>query len=327
MRTLADVSLSFLTPWAAAVGVVVLVALWMLVESEIRARRVSRAIGLVPPGHGHAVAIAGAMLLVAVFVGAAAAQPVVSGIQPREGRTDAEAIFVFDVTRSMLAAGAKGSPSRLERARGVAKRIRNEVPELPVGVSTVTDRTLPHLFPSVSSNSFTAVVDRAIGIERPPPDRKERSQATSLSALAVLGQQNFFGAKSKRRVAVVFTDGESLPLDAFVLRQALQKAKVRLLFVHLWEPDERVFLPDGTIEGAYRPEPGTQARLLDIANFLGGRVFAEDDVGGVIDAIRRNVADGPMGPHGEELQSRSLAPHALGLAFLPLLFVLWRRNT
>ena len=140
---------------------------------------------------------------------------------------------VLDITRSMLAQRAPSEPNRLERAQSFAKELRAEIPEARVGVVSLTDRVLPHLFPTLSSNAFVAVVDRSIGIERPPPDRRTR-RATSLNALGDLGRAAYFDSLTTRRLVVVLTDGETLPVDYETLRTRLVDARVATVFVHVW---------------------------------------------------------------------------------------------
>jgi hypothetical protein len=196
---------------------------------------------------------------------------------------------------------------------------------VPVGVASLTDRLLPHLFPSTSENAFAATVDSALGIERPPPDRNA-NRATSLDALGLLATQNYFGPDSTRRLAIVLTDGESLPVDLGSLRARLLRERVVPLFVHVWGADERVFGPGGVPERNYRPDLGSRLLLEEVARAGGGGAFGENELAEVAEAAKRALGEGPTGPRGEELRSQSLAPHAIALAFAPLLFLLWRRN-
>src|SRR5918996_3000433 len=184
--------LSFITPEAGLVGLIAGLALVVLVFAERRSRRVCRALGLEPGGLRSSLPPAVAIGLVATLLALAAAQPVVSGVRPLEGRKDAEVIVVFDITKSMNAKTTIRGTTRFERAVEGAKRLRAGLPAVPVGISTLTDRTLPHLFPTTSTNAFTATLDRAVGVERPPPDRLGRGRVTSLGALSTLGTHNFF---------------------------------------------------------------------------------------------------------------------------------------
>ena len=259
------------------------------------------------------------------LIALAAAQPVLSSVRDREGRVDAEAFFVFDTTRSMLARNGRNGSTRFDRAREAAKELRAGIPTVPAGVASITDRVLPLLFPTTSANVFTATVDRPLGIERPPPDRAGRGRSTALQALAALATQNFYGAEAQHRVAVVLTDGESLPTDLGTLRARLLGGRIVPVFVRFWGEDDRVFDARGVPE-RYRPDPGSGDQLRAVADAGRGRVFEANQVGQALAAVRKALGEGPTGPRGRELQSRELAPVVLALAFLPLGFLIWRRN-
>jgi len=318
------VSVSFLSPWAAAVGALALLAVGLLLASERRSRALCGLLGLAPrPGSSLAVDV-GALLAVGALLGLAAAQPVVADVRPISGRTDAEATVVFDISRSMLARRERSAPTRLDRARALAKELRGGLPDVPVGVSSLTDRLLPHLFPTLSANAFAATADRAVAIERPVPDRRAE-RATALGALGDLGRQNFFGRTARTRVALVFTDGESVPFSLGELRALLLGGRVAVYFVHTWDPDDRVYGSQGAPE-RYRPDPRSRAVLDRVAIEIGGGVFTENEVGPALSALRRRLGEGPVAPRGRELQAVALAPYAVFGAALPLALVLLRRN-
>jgi hypothetical protein len=319
-------AVSFLTPVAALVSLAAGLALLAFVLAERRSRRLARALGLRPRGGLAGLADAVALVLAGCLLAVAVAQPVVSRVQPRDGRMDAEAIFVFDISRSMLAREGRDGTSRFERARRVAKELRATMPSVPAGISSVTDRVLPYLFPTTSANAFTATADRAMGIERPPPDRSGRGQATALEALSSLATQNFFGGRSRHRLAVVLTDGETLPVDVGSLGARLQGQRIVPIFIHVWASEERVYNRSDLPERAYRPDPDSRGVLETLARATRGRVFGEGEVSKAADAARDVLGRGPTGPQGEELQSSELAPHAALAAFVPLLYLLWRRN-
>jgi hypothetical protein len=315
---------SFLSPWALLIGLVALAGIAVLLVSERRSRRVGALLGLEPrPSWSVGVDVA-ALAAVGLLLGLAAGQPVVSQVRATDGRTDAEAIVVFDITRSMLAREEATTPTRLERARDIAKRVRAELVDVPVGVSSLTDRLLPHLFPTVSTTAFTSTVDRAIRIEAPPPERRA-NRATAFGALADLGRQNFFADAARTRVGIVLTDGESIPFNLGELRGPLVSGRVSLYFVHLWDADERVYDARQRPE-SYRPSPTSRPVIDRIVREVGGGVFEESDVGGAIAAVERRLGAGPVAPRGRELQAVSLAPYAAVVALVPLGFVLLRRN-
>ncbi len=248
------VALSFLTPLGAVVGLIGGVAVLALLSTVRRSREVDEHLGLALPRRSSTAVDITLLVTVSVLVALACAQPVVSSSARLEGRDGVEVYVVLDITRSMLAQRAPSEPNRLERAQTFAKQLRAEIPDVRVGVVSLTDRVLPHLFPTLSGNAFVSVINRSIGIERPPPDRRTR-RATSLNALGDLGRAAYFDSLTTRRLVVVLTDGETLPVDYETLRTRLVDARVRTIFVHVWRGDERVMTADGRADPAYRPDP------------------------------------------------------------------------
>ena len=318
-------SLSFLTPLGALVGVVGVLGVLALLGTVRRSREVDGELGLAPPRRRQAAIDVGLVVVVSGLVALACAQPVISSTARLEGRDGVEVYFVVDITRSMLAQRAPSEPNRLQRAQSFAKYVRAQIPDARVGVVSLTDRVLPHLFPTLSTNAFVAVIDRAIGIERPPPDRRTR-RATSLNALGDLGRAAYFDTLTTRRLAIVLTDGETLPVDFATLRTRLADARVATLFVHVWRPDERVVTPDGRADPAYKPDPTSLRSLRRIAGAVDGTVFVEGQRGEVAAAVRTFVGDGPRVEQGRELRPRELAPSMAAAAVLPLLLLLRRRS-
>jgi hypothetical protein len=241
-------------------------------------------------------------------------------------RTDAEALFVLDTSRSMAAAADPGGTTRLARAQAAAVRIRSAVPSVPAGVGTLTDRALPNLFPTADRAAFDATVERTVGIERPPPQSAEVT-ATSLAPLADVRTQGFFRPSARRRLLVVLTDGESRPYSPAAVGRALRaRPGVSLLLVHVSRPGERVFRPSGRPEVAYLPRPESRTELEALATAAGGRVFGEGDLGDAIAATRLAVGDGPTAALGLRPRTIALAPYAAALSLVPLLVLLLRRR-
>ena len=186
-------------------------------------------------------------------------QPVLSLDESRRVRTDAEALVVLDTTRSMLASSTPRSASRLARAKVVAAAVHEVLPTVPVGLASLTDRTLPHLFPSADGDVFRATLQKAIGIERPPPVHSFSTRITNLEALSAVATHGFYSPTARRRLLVVVTDGESLPGARARLAPLFTRAPgISSVFVHVWDRDERVFR-GRTPEPGYRPDPGRAA--------------------------------------------------------------------
>src|SRR5262249_28734496 len=154
----------------------------------------------------------------------AAAQPALTHESHARVRTDAEALFVIDTSRSMAASRTPTSPTRLDRAVAAAVRLRAAIPDVPSGVATVTDRVLPDLLPVPDVAGFDSVVEHAVAIESPPP-RETAPRATSFGALVELASGNFFEPSAKRRLVVLLTDGESNATDPGAIAETLSPAR------------------------------------------------------------------------------------------------------
>ena len=319
-------SISFVTPWAAFVVLFVLLPLGVLVAEEERLRALCRRLGLRPPGRRPSVEMGIAFVALAGIIALAAAQPVLARHTTVKGRSDAEAFFVFDVSRSM-SARTQGSPDRLDRARADAKKLRAQLGDVPVGVASITDRVLPHLSPSVSVNAFNGVLDESIAIDRPTTALAYGDTlGTKLGALADMVTANYFSASAKHRVVVVFTDGETRPDNLSDLPSRFQDGDMKALFFRYWGPEERVYDSRGVLNSAYSPD-ATSGPLFDgLAQSLGTKVYGSGDVGAAAGVIRQLVGKGPTVTRGRELSSTLLTPYVLLFGLIPLAFVLWRRN-
>ena len=184
--------LTFLSPLGALACLAAVLPVAALVHARRRAGRAADAIGLPESSRGR-----GRLLLLAAACcafGLAAAQPAVSRDGGREVRSDVEALFVVDVSRSMLAAAGPDDATRLERARAAALKLRATIPEVRSGLAGLTDRALPYLFPTLDQRVFASTLQEAAMIESPPPQQVARV-ATSFDALTGLGS----GASSPRR--------------------------------------------------------------------------------------------------------------------------------
>jgi hypothetical protein len=320
-------TISFLTPISALVALVGAVALGVTLFGERRLAGLCRLLGLRPPTVRATLPVKAAIALLTVILAVAVAQPVAATQGAVRGRTDAEVFFVFDVTRSMSARASLATPSRLDRARSDALALRNDLPDLPVGVASLTDRLLPLLFPTLRTNSFLGVISRSLGIDKPPSELPwGNANGTRLVVLGDIATQNYFDPNVRHRVAVVFTDGETRPFNTAATAKELARAGVRVIFVHIWGAAERVFNPDGSANPFYTPDPTSSQTLRFVAAQLDARVFGEREMPATAAAVRAAVGTGKQGVRGHELRSRLLTPFVLLLAIFPLAFILWRRN-
>jgi von Willebrand factor type A domain len=317
-------SITFLTPSAAVFAVASLAPLAFFAARERRANRIRRELGLATPRQRVRAAVAVPLALVPVLLALAAAQPVLESTRSQEERLDAEVFVVLDTSRSMLAAASNGSPTRFERAQEIATRLQAAVPEIPTGLASMTDRALPHLFPTTDSRVFSTTLREAMAVDRPPAARFA-PLATSLNGLAAIPKTNFFSRTAERRMLVVLTDGETDEVDASFARAFRRQPRTNVAFVRLWSGDERIY-ETGVAESGYRPDPELRSRLQGAAELIGGRVLEEDRFDDLLSAVREAVGEGPTRLRELEGQRVALMPFVTLAAFVPLAFVLWRRN-
>jgi von Willebrand factor type A domain len=318
------VDVRFLTPLGALFALAAFVPLAVFVARQRRAGRIRGALGLAEPSLASRVPLALALAAVPGLIGLAAAQPIVEESRSRPERIDAEAFVVLDVTRSMLASVDPEAPTRFDRARDLAVRLRDEFPEVPMGVVSLTDRLLPHAFPTTDRRVFVATVEDAVDIERPGP-AIGGTLATGLGALSSVPELNYFAPRARKRLLVVLTDGETLPVKQSLAAAFQRRPRVETVFVQFWDPAERIY-EIGIAEGGYRPQPGAEATLARVASLVDGRVFSEDETDRTIAAARGILGEGVMRERRLEGERLALMPYVTLAAFLPLAFVLLRRN-
>jgi hypothetical protein len=316
--------MSFLSPLGALVAVVVLVPLAAHLLLERRARRVARTLTLTPPPMWTRVGVPIAIAGVAALLALAAAQPVLSGTKTRVGRADVEVYLLFDTSRSMLARRNSSSPTRLARAKQLAEDLRLSLSDVPVGIASLTDRTLPHLFPTLDAQTFSSTLRDSVGIERPPPVGAG-PLSTDFNSISNFATNNYFRPRIAKRLLVVFSDGESRTFDDLVLTNHLRRAHVRVLFVHLWNAHEQIFLSRNAADPGYRPDAESTHSAERVATAGQGEVLGEDE-----DALRAAakeiIGKGPATRLREQRTRVSLAPYVALAALLPLSFVFLRRN-
>jgi len=320
------VEISFASPAGALVGLAGVLPLAAVFEIERRARRVRRLLHLGTPATSTTLGYVIATAAIAILVALAATQPVIAASEPRLIRSNVEIYMVLDTSRSMLAASAAGAETRLQRALGAASELRESLPDVPLGIASITDRLLPHLFPTTDGAAFATTLAKAVGIDRPPP-RDARRRATALGILSDAATWNFFSEDAARRLLVVFTDGEGRPSDPADLAAGLRgQPSLEILPVHVWSEDERVFGQSGP-EPQYTPDPTSRTLLENVAAVGRGRVFAEDERAALEETLRERIES--AGRRSEDAvagRPRPLAPFAIMAAFLPLGFLLWRRT-
>lgn len=317
--------MTLLTPLAALVALAVAVPLGAVALAARKAASVRRALRLRPPRHGTDLVALAAIAASFALLALAAAQPAVAHDTVQRVRTDAQVLFVLDISRSMAAAAAPAAPTRLARAETAAVSLRARIPGVESGIATLTDRVLPDLLPVADRPSFDATLARAVGIDQPPP-RFVAVRATNCGALATIPASGFFAPAAKRRVVVFFTDGESRPFDAGAVGRALNG--VGLVVVGVRRDGEVVFLPSGRPEPGYRSDRSAPAALASLAAAANGRVYGETSLDAAASKLRQLLGRGPSAAVvSRSRRETPLAPYVALAAFLPLAFLARRRTT
>lgn len=316
--------IAFLTPAAALFGLAVLAPLLVLAGRERRLHGIRHELSLAAPRAAGRSALVAAVALVPLLLALAATQPVLEDAQAQTERTDAEIFVVLDTSRSMLAAAESGAATRFERARRLALRLHGSLPAVPLGLASMTDRTLPHLFPTTDSRVIAATLQDTMAVDRPPAARYA-PLATSLNGLAAIPRTNFFTPTAQRRVLVVLTDGEADEVDPALARAFRREPRIEVLFVRLWDSAERIY-ETGVPEAGYRPDPSLRSRLDQASALIGGRVLAGDDSAPLVTAVRDSIGSGPTRRRELEGERLALMPYLTLAVLFPLALVLWRRN-
>jgi hypothetical protein len=327
------VSISFVTPLAALFAVSALVPVAVFLRRLVRIREIRAALGLAEPARTSLLSIVAALAAVPVLLGVAAAQPVVKTTRTIAERTDVQLFAVFDTSRSMLASERPGAATRFDRARRIALELRPELPEVPFGIATFADGAIPHLFPTTDQTVFAATLERTVRIGEAPQGGLACStracydalRATTLDSLADFPELNYFPPAAKKRLLVVFTDGETRPLEHGLARAFSTRPRIETVLIHVWRPGERIY-ETGVAEGGYRSDPASRAAIHGVATAIGGRVLEEEEARSAASAIRELIGEGETVDRRHEGGRLALMPFITALAIVPLAFVLVRRN-
>jgi hypothetical protein len=314
--------MTFLTPLGGLIALAALIPLAGFIAGRGRVAAVRRALGLAPPARTSMGRRAAAVTAIAVL-GLAAAQPALSAVTTARTRTNVEVLFVLDTSRSMAASASADAPTRLARAEAAAARLRDEIPTVPSGIATLTDRVLPDLLPVGDLAAFDSVLTRAVAIESPPPTETLVVRVTNYAALEDIGSGDYFDPGVKRRVVVLLSDGESLAVDPGQIRSQLPPAfGFRFLAIRFWGADEGVYDANGRREAGYHPYAPGKVLLAQLAASLGGRSYEEANLGGAADYLHQIIGTGRTVTTRREASVRTLAPFVAGFAVLLLTLAL-----
>jgi len=335
--------ITFVTPIAGLLAIAVVPPVVAAAIAGARNRRGRALLGLPPPAAGTRATLL-AVAAVPLLLGLAAAGPAFRKHVGRRVRTDAQALFVFDTSRSMAAAASSAAPTRFAQAQAAAITLRHEaIPQIPSGIASFTTQLIPHLFPTSSEAAFNSTVEAAIGVEKPPPPFFQFGiSGTSFAPLAGLRNQGYFDPATPHRYAVVLTDGESGPFDPAALRQALAlppqiasvpgrpappaEPPVSLLVVRIGTARDHIYDANDRIEAAYRPQPQAAANVESLAATTRGRALPVADLSTAVAALKRLTGKGHATVQGANTKTIALAPWVVVVAFAPLGILIRRRN-
>ena len=314
-------SLTFLTPSAGLLALLALIPLAALVVAGRQVRRARAVLHVgAPTGSGvgwRPVAVLSVPLLIAL----ALAQPALQRHGTVTTRADAGVFVVVDTSNSMAAASSAHAPSRLAQARQIARTVGSQLPGIPLGVATFTDRVLPDLFPTPDAAVFNSTID-TLRIDSPPP-RETSRVSTDFSALGALENVDFFAPAERHRALLLITDGESVAFNSGAVARALAASPaVHVVVVRVGGGGDRLYARNGRPGGAYRADPeGARRAVSQLVAATGGQAFTSSGAGAAA-ALRADLGSGPTTRVSTGPETRTLAPFVLLVALGVLLLVL-----
>ena len=293
------------------------------VVAERRVATVRRLLTLRAPRTGVDVAALAALVAVVALLALAAAQPALSNTHSQRVRTDAEALFVLDISQSMAASAGPKAKTRLERAsRGGEAPPRGRA----VGAVRRRDAHRPRAartcFRSPTRRRSTRRCGSSVAINQPPP-REQNVRATTFGALAGdpgLRLLRGLGEASRDRPAHRRRDGARSTRTPSRGRSAATRGRT-LLTVQLWRRNESIYGPSGRPDPNYRPDPASKQQLASLASATHGRVFAEGDLGSAAASLQTMLGSGPTKTEGRTRTTHPLAPYLAVLALVPLALI------
>lgn len=321
---LAVLGVSFLTPMDGLFVLAAAVPLFALLRTEQRAAQIRRLLRIGSPSRRNLIPVVASLVVLPALIAVAAAQPVVVRQQLVNERADAQGFVLIDTSLSMTASGGSGKPTRIERAKQLAIRLEHALSDVPMGVASMTDRSLPNLLPTTDRTLFERTIGQSVQIDSPPPSQLYKDRATTWDALIPLVESHFYTQGVQRRLLIVLTDGEATKISP--LLQASIQRRVTPVFVHVWEPGERIYKA-GKIDPKYFSDPTSTAALNEVARITGApQAYSESDFSAIVSASRDAVGRAGTQAHIGAYARVALAPWFVLGGILPLGFLLWRRN-
>ena len=191
-------------------------------------------------------------------LGLAAAQPVLGSTAAarcaaRRGGARRGRHLAVDGRASSTAA----SPTRLDRARRIALRVRAALADVPTGLGTFTDRPLPLLLPTPDARGVRGgrPATRSESSDRPGSRPARRSRASTPSRRS--RSRGTSRRRSKKRLLVILTDAESTGFNEAGVRKSFEaKPRTAVVLVRIGAHGERVFGAGGAAGERLHPAAG-----------------------------------------------------------------------
>ncbi len=329
-------------------ALVVLVPLAAFTISSRRSASGRAVLGLGPPESGARWTLA-ALVAVPLLLGLAAAGPGFRTHVGRRIRTDAQAIFILDTSRSMAAAASFTAPTRFDEAQAAAIRLRDDaIPDVPSGVASITTelgapslsdprhRRVRHNRRAARSGSRVATTAvsglrryRNVGRAalRAPEPGVLRSDPRSTAWRSCSATEKAARSKPRRSGRLSRSHpGTRRRVSSAVFRRGYLEPSVSLFIVRVGGSSDRIYDSNGKIESAYRPDPTAASTVASLASAAHGQVFATADLSKAGSALRQALGPGSGHLEGMRTKTFNLAPFVAFAALVPLGFVVLRRN-
>ena len=193
----------------------------------------------------------------------------------------------------MLAREASGA-IRYHRARHAALRFREELAEVPFGIATMTDRVLPHLFPSVNEDAFL----RRWRDRSASTGRRRRATSSRRRPGWSRSSRSRSAATSRRPrgtgLLVVLTDGESVPVSGARLAAASAGLRASIPSSCTCGRATSACMRGARSSPSTAPTRAPARSSRAVAGAVGGEVYGENDLDDAIAKARELVGEGEL---------------------------------
>ena len=197
----------------------------------------------------------------------------------------------------MTASSGPGAPTRLDRARSIVAELRASVPDVPAGLSGLTDRVLPYAFPD--ARRADVLRDARAAACRRSRRRRRRSRTSPRAS----SRSPRSPATASTRRAPSIAPASSSP-TARRAQTVSWSGGCKLLVVRVGSAADRIYAANGKVDAAYRPESTAADTVGRLARAAGSVPYSEGDVGAAASELQahrrcrpeRASRDGPVGP-------------------------------